>query len=265
MRKRYRLDNLLVERGFFQSRNRAQAAVMEGNVLVNNIKKTKPGSLVDEDAKIEIIGDQLPYVSRGGLKLEKAIQVFDISFKEKTVLDIGASTGGYTDCALQKGAKKVFAVDVGYGQLAWKLRNDPRVINMERVNARYLTPEDIGEKVDIVTLDVSFISLEKVVSACLPLVKEGGELVALIKPQFEAGKEKVGKKGVVKDPQVHIEVLEQVTRTLNDLGLRVLNLTFSPIRGPKGNIEYLAYGVKEPGNNECLDIPGVVEEAWSSL
>jgi len=265
MEKRFRLDNLLVERGLFESRNRAQAAVMEGTVLVNNIKTTKPGSLVAEDAKIEIIGERLPYVSRGGLKLEKAVQVFGISFKGKTVLDIGASTGGYTDCALQKGAEKVFAVDVGYGQLAWKLRNDPRVVNMERVNARYLTQEDIGEKVDIVTLDVSFISLGKIVGACLPLLKEGGEMVALVKPQFEAGKEKVGKKGVVRDPQVHIEVLEHMVGTLNDLGLRVLNSTFSPIRGPKGNIEYLVYGVKEPGDSESLDIPGVVEEAWSSL
>lgn len=262
--KEERLDVLLVNRGFFESRNRAQTAIMEGTVLVDNLKITKPGTSVFKDAEIRIIGEKLPYVSRGGLKLEKAAEDFGLSFENKTVLDMGASTGGFTDCALQRGAKKVFSVDVGYGQLAWKLRQDPRVISMDRKNARYLTFEDIGEKVDFVTVDVSFISLEKVVGAAYPLLKDQGELVALIKPQFEAGREHI-KKGVVKSPDVHMEVLNRITRMLNDSGYKVKDLTFSPIRGPKGNIEFLVYAVKNGGDPREINIPIVVEEAWQSF
>lgn len=265
-KKKVRLDNYLVDKGFFQSRNRAQAAIMEGTVLVNNLKVTKPGSQVEEDVDIRILGEELAFVSRGGLKLEKAITAFGISCAGKVVLDIGASTGGFTDCALQNGACKVYAVDVGYGQLAWKLRNDSRVVNMERVNARYLSPEDIPEKVDLITMDVSFIALEKVVSAVLPFLKDGGELVALIKPQFEAGRENVGKKGVVRSPQIHAEVLERVTGMLGASGLRVSDLTFSPVRGPQGNIEYLAYAIKDNGAASVkFDFSRLVEEAWASV
>ena len=264
-KKRERLDVFLVDKGFFQSRTRAQAAIMEGTVLVNNFKVTKPGSPVEEDAEIRILGEHLAYVSRGGLKLEKAVSIFGISFEDKTVLDIGASTGGFTDCALQKGAQKVYAVDVGYGQLAWKLRSDPRVVNMERMNARYLVQSDIGEQVDIITMDVSFISLEKLAGVSAALLKDGGEMVTLIKPQFEAGRDHVGKKGVVRSRSVHGKVLERVTAMLDASGLRVLGLTYSPIRGPQGNIEYLAYAVKGSGRRAALDIPGLVEEAWTSL
>lgn len=265
-KKAERLDIVLVERGFFETRNRAQTAIMAGTVMVNGLKVNKAGTPVSEDAEIRIIGEQLPYVSRGGLKLEKAIETFGLSFEKKIVLDIGASTGGFTDCALQKGARKVFSVDVGYGQLAWKLRQDPRVVNLERTNARYLTEADIGEKVDIITVDVSFIALGKVVAAACKLLKSGGELVALVKPQFEAGRENVGKKGVVKNPDVHVEVLKRVTETLNGLNFSVINLTFSPIRGPKGNIEYLVYAVKDCSiNHEPIDIPNLVAEAWQSV
>lgn len=263
-KKGERLDILLVNKGFFESRARAQAAIMEGNILVNHERVTKAGTAVSPDAEIRILGQQLPYVSRGGLKLEKATEEFGLTFENKTVLDVGASTGGFTDCALQRGAKKVFAVDVGYGQLAWKLRQDPRVINLERTNARYLTYEDIGESVDLIIIDVSFISLEKVVGAALPLLKDGGEVVALIKPQFEAGREQVGK-GVVRNPQVHIQVLNRVTDMLMSAELAVKALTFSPIRGPKGNIEYLVYACKGKGVAAEVDVQGVVEKAWRAL
>ena len=263
-KKGERIDTVLVNRGFFESRTRAQTAIMEGTVLVNELKITKPGTPVPPDAEIRIIGDQLPYVSRGGLKLEKAAEAFGLSFAGKTVLDIGASTGGFTDCALQKGAIKVFSVDVGYGQLAWKLRQDPQVVNLERKNARYLTLEDIGEQVDLVTFDVSFIALEKVVGAAYSLLKDGGELVALIKPQFEAGRENV-KKGVVRSPEIHIEVLNRVTAMLKGLGFRVLALTFSPIRGPKGNIEYLVYAIKSNQEGEALEVSALVNAAWQTI
>lgn len=263
-KKGERLDIVLVNRGVFESRARAQAAIMEGNILVNGTRITKAGTAVSPDSEIQILGQKMPYVSRGGLKLEKAAEDFGLTFENKTVLDIGASTGGFTDCALQRGAKKVFSVDVGYGQLAWKLRQDPRVINLERTNARYLTYEDIGEAVDLIIIDVSFISLEKVVGAVLPLLKDEGEVVALIKPQFEAGREQVGK-GVVRNPQVHIEVLTRVTDTLKSAGLAVKALTFSPIRGPKGNIEYLIYACKSKGVSAEVDVQGVVEEAWGTL
>lgn len=264
-KKGERLDTVLVNRGFFESKTRAQTAIMEGKVLVDDVKITKPGTSVSQGAEIRLIGEQLPYVSRGGLKLEKALDYFGLDFENKTVLDVGASTGGFTDCALQNGAKKVFAVDVGYGQLAWKLRQDSRVVNIERKNARYLVFEDIGEEVDFVIIDVSFISLEKVIGAISPLLKEGGELVALIKPQFEAGREQVGK-GVVKSPEVHLQVLNSVTAMLAASGFRVLDLTFSPVKGPKGNIEYLVYALKGGAEQSAsVDSSSVVDGAWQSL
>lgn len=264
-KKGERLDTVLVNKGFFESKTRAQTAIMEGKVLVDNVKITKPGTSVSQSVEIRLIGEQLPYVSRGGLKLEKALDCFHLDFKNKTVLDVGASTGGFTDCALQNGAKKVFAVDVGYGQLAWKLRQDPRVVNIERKNARYLTFEDIGEKIDFIIIDVSFISLEKVISVIFPLLKEGGKLVALIKPQFEAGREQV-EKGVIKSPGVHLQVLNNVIAMLSASGFRVLDLTFSPVKGPKGNIEYLVYALKgETAQLAEVDASFVVDSAWQSL
>jgi len=260
-----RLDLILVEKGYFDSRSRARAAIMEGKVLVNGLKVDKPGTRFPGSVKIQIIGEDLPYVSRGGLKLEKAIKEFKISFANKVVLDIGASTGGFTDCALQNGALKVFAVDVGYGQLAWKLRKDPRVINIERTNARYLTLEDTGEKVHIVTIDVSFISLEKILPVAYNLLFDGGELVALIKPQFEAGRESVGKKGVVKDPGVHISVIKRVVGRAEIIGYCIKGLTYSPIKGPEGNIEYLTYMKKESEESSALEVERVIKEAWENL
>lgn len=263
-KKGERLDILLVEKGFFESRSRAQAAIMEGKILVNDEKVTKAGTSVPKEAEIRILGEQLPYVSRGGLKLEKAVEEFGLTFVNKIVLDLGASTGGFTDCALQKGAVKVYAVDVGYGQLAWKLRQDPKVINLERTNARYLTLEDIGELADIIIIDVSFISLEKVLGAALPLLQDDGEVVALIKPQFEAGRDQVGK-GIVRNPQVHIQVLNQIYDMLKSLGLAVKAFSFSPIRGPKGNIEYLVYAEKSNDVSAQVDVERVVAEAWETL
>lgn len=234
-----RLDSLLVRRGFSQSRERAKAIIMAGQVLANGVKVDKAGALVDSLAEIKLLGNDIPYVSRGGLKLEKAIDSFGISMEGKISADIGASTGGFTDCMLKGGAAKVFAVDVGYGQLAWSLRQDPRVVSMERTNARYLTPDDVGELLDFASIDVSFISLDKILPAVKELLKENGEIVALIKPQFEAGKDKVGKKGVVRDPAVHEQVIFNVLDKAKQIGLFPSKLTFSPVKGPEGNIEYL--------------------------
>ncbi|WP_366922456.1 TlyA family RNA methyltransferase [Metallumcola ferriviriculae] len=243
-----RLDLLLVDRGFFPSREKAKANIMAGQVLVDEQKVDKAGTKVHDSAAIRIIGEAIPYVSRGGLKLAGAMEAFQLKLEGKVVLDIGASTGGFTDCALQYGAVKVFAVDVGYGQLAWKLRQDPRVICLERTNARYLNIEQLGEKVGLVTIDVAFISLEKILPALPFLLKEEGQVVALIKPQFEAGKEKVGKKGVVRDPDVHREVIENILECARELDFHVLGLKHSPIRGPEGNIEYLLFlGVSANG------------------
>ena len=233
--KKERLDALLTARGLFESRARAQAAIMAGQVLVNEQKIDKPGTQVPEDAAIRLLGEKLKYVSRGGLKLEKALQIFPISVKGKIVADIGASTGGFSDCALQNGAVRVYAVDVGYGQLAWKLRNDERVVNMERTNVRYLEADSLGEQVDAATIDVAFISLDKV------LLKPTGFVIALIKPQFEAGKENVGKKGVVRDPKVHAGVIKKVVAFAKTEGFGIAGLDFSPIKGPEGNIEYLLH------------------------
>lgn len=236
-----RLDIYLVENGIVSRRDLAKSLIMEGKVYVNNQKADKAGEQVSEKDKVELRGETLRYVSRGGLKLEKAMNSFRIKLKDASAMDIGASTGGFTDCMLQNGARKVYAVDVGYGQLAWKLRTDERVVNMERTNIRYVTPEDIGEELDFASIDVAFISLKLVLPVAQKLLKENGEIVALIKPQFEAGREKVGKKGVVRDPQIHCEVIKEVTAFTQECGFEILGLDFSPIKGPEGNIEYLMY------------------------
>ncbi|MDD2497470.1 MAG: TlyA family RNA methyltransferase [Desulfitobacteriaceae bacterium] len=252
---------LLVEKGFFPSREKARAAIMAGHIIVDGLKVDKAGTGVDRNADIKITGDTLKYVSRGGLKLEKAVEYFHLDLAGKTVLDIGASTGGFTDCALQNGAVKVFAVDVGYGQLDWKLRQDERVVVLERVNARYLTNSQIPEPVDIVTIDVSFISLEKIFVGLRQFLKEKGMIISLIKPQFEAGRDKVGKKGVVRDPSTHREVISRVISAANDLGLFCHGLTFSPVTGPEGNIEYLACFMTTPSNIQ-IEADFVVREAF---
>ena len=249
-----RLDQYLVQHGLIQSRERAKAMIMSGVVFVNEQKVDKAGEMIKEDAKVEVRGHDIGYVSRGGLKLEKAMETFPIDLTGKTMMDIGASTGGFTDCALQRGAAKVFAVDVGYGQLAWKLRTDDRVVNMERTNIRNVTVADIGEPVDFISIDVSFISLLKIMPAVEPLLKAGGTMVTLIKPQFEAGREHVGKGGIVRDIQVHRDVIRHVTDGIADCGLSPLGLTFSPIKGADGNIEYLLYSRKDdPCHNDITD------------
>ncbi|GAA3651383.1 TlyA family RNA methyltransferase [Asaccharospora irregularis] len=236
-----RIDLLLVERGFFDSREKAKKAIMAGLVFVENQRCDKAGSEVKEEAKIEVKGNPIPYVSRGGLKLEKAMKNFDITLKDKVCMDIGASTGGFTDCMLQNGATKVFSIDVGYGQLAWKLRQDERVICMERTNIRHVTIEQIKEFADFASIDVSFISLKLVLPKAKQLVRKDGHIVALIKPQFEAGREKVGKKGVVREKSTHIEVIKMVSEFAVENEFEILGLDFSPIKGPEGNIEYLIY------------------------
>lgn len=240
-----RLDLYLVEEGLCPSREMAKSLIMAGKVFVNNQRSDKAGDQIGEKDKVEVRGETLKYVSRGGLKLEKAMASFPISLEGKICMDIGASTGGFTDCMLQNGAAKVFAVDVGYGQLAWKLRCDERVVNMERTNIRYVTEEQIETKLDFVSIDVAFISLKLVLPVAYELMKDGAEMVALIKPQFEAGRENVGKKGVVRDINVHKEVVKTVTQFTQDMGFKVKGLDFSPIRGPEGNIEYLMYVSKE--------------------
>ena len=240
-----RLDILLVKRNLAPSREKAKAMIMEGNVFVNNQREDKAGSSFDENVPIEIHGNTLKYVSRGGLKLEKAMNEFDLTLEGDICMDIGASTGGFTDCMLQNGATKVYSVDVGYGQFAWKLRQDPRVVCMEKTNIRYVTPEDIDDVLDFASVDVSFISLTKILEPARNLLRDGGQMVCLIKPQFEAGREKVGKKGVVRDPAVHREVIAKVMDFAALLHFSVLGLTWSPIKGPEGNIEYLIFIQKE--------------------
>ena len=249
MNKKNRLDIVLAKRNLFDSREKAKRAVMAGVVFVNNIKIDKPGTLIPVDAEIEIKGNPIPYVSRGGLKLEKALKEFDIILHNKTALDIGASTGGFTDCMLQNGARKVFAIDVGYGQLAWSLRQDPRVIPMDRTNIRYVKKSDIGEEVDFASIDVSFISLTLVLPVVKNLIKPSGEIVCLIKPQFEAGRGQVGKKGIIKDEKVHKEVLQKILSFALQAGFEVRGLTFSPIKGPEGNIEYLTYLINKKSDS----------------
>ena len=245
-----RLDVLLVNKGLCESRQKAKAIIMSGNVYVENQKEDKAGSMFDVNANIEVRGHVLPYVSRGGLKLEKAINNYNLDLKDKICMDVGASTGGFTDCMLQNGAIKVYSVDVGHGQLAWKLRNDERVVCMEKTNIRYVTNEDIPDLIDFTSIDVSFISLTLVLPVVKMLLNIGGEVVALIKPQFEAGREKVGKKGVVRDPEVHFEVIEKVVNFSNELGFKLLDIEFSPIKGPEGNIEYLIHLKKESNEEE---------------
>jgi len=251
-----RLDVLLVKQGLAESREKAKAVIMSGNVFVDGQREDKAGTTFDEQkVKIEVKGQSLKYVSRGGLKLEKAMAQFGVTLENKVCMDIGASTGGFTDCMLQNGAVKVYSVDVGHGQLAWKLRNDERVVCMEKTNFRYLTREDIADDLDFASVDVSFISLTKILIPARKLLKDYGQMVCLIKPQFEAGKEKVGKKGVVREPEIHTEVIEKVIDYADSLGFNVLNLEFSPIKGPEGNIEYLVYIEKNPDRvTETIEI-----------
>lgn len=262
-----RLDILLVERKLAPSREKAKTMIMEGNVFVDHQREDKAGSLFSTDCQIEIHGNTLKYVSRGGLKLEKAMTQFGISLQDKICMDIGASTGGFTDCMLQNGAKKVYAVDVGYGQFAWKLRCDERVVCMEKTNIRYVTPADIEDALDFASADVSFISLTKVLNPAKALLKDGGEMICLIKPQFEAGREKVGKKGVVRDQAVHKEVITKVAEYARELGFSVRNLDFSPIKGPEGNIEYLIHikNDKEGSMAETVSIENTVKKAHAAL
>lgn len=262
-----RLDVLLINRRLAPSREKAKTMIMEGNVFVNNNREDKAGSTFPDDCQIEIHGNTLKYVSRGGLKLEKAMTHFGIRLEGKVCMDIGASTGGFTDCMLQNGASKVYSVDVGYGQFAWKLRQDPRVVCMEKTNIRYVTPEDIADKLDFASVDVSFISLTKVLEPAYALLKEHGQMVCLIKPQFEAGREKVGKKGVVRDKAVHEEVIEKVIAFALETGFSVHNLEYSPIKGPEGNIEYLVYIEKDEAASKdvVVDVHAVVEAAHGEL
>lgn len=263
-----RLDVLLVKRNLAASREKAKAIIMSGNVYVEGQKEDKPGTTFPEESRIEVRGSTLPYVSRGGLKLEKALKNFDVSVDGKVCTDVGSSTGGFTDCMLQNGAVKVFAIDVGRGQLDWKLRQDERVVCMEKTNIRYVTPEDIGEPVDFSSIDVSFISLTKVLMPIRNYLTEAGEIVALIKPQFEAGREKVGKKGVVREKSTHLEVIHMVTDYAISIGFDVLELEFSPIRGPEGNIEYLVHLKKCDGEGKISDavqIEGTVDAAFETL
>lgn len=245
-----RLDVLLVKLGYAESREKAKAIIMSGNVFINNQREDKAGSLFClEKSTIEIKGNTLKYVSRGGLKLEKAMETFGIVLEDKICMDIGASTGGFTDCMLQNGAKKVFSIDVGHGQLAWKLRQDERVVCMEKTNFRYVTKEDIKEEIDFASVDVSFISLTKILLPAKNLLNELGKMVCLIKPQFEAGKENVGKKGVVRDPEIHKEVIEKIMLYAMSIGFSINGLDYSPIKGPEGNIEYLLF--LENRKEEC--------------
>ena len=265
MSNKTRLDVLLVERGLQESRQKAQATIMSGLVFVKGQRVDKPGTAVPNDAEIEVRGNALKYVSRGGLKLEKAMASFPIDLRDAVCGDIGASTGGFTDCMLQNGARKVYAVDVGYGQLAWSLRSDERVVCMERTNARYLTHEQIPEELDFASVDVSFISLKLILPPLCGLLRQGGHVACLVKPQFEAGKEKVGKKGVVRDPAVHLEVLEHFLEHAKESGFTVLGLTYSPIRGPEGNIEYLGYLEKGAWQERAFDLKALVAESHETL
>ena len=264
-----RLDVYLTEQGLAETRQKAQAYIMAGDVYINGQKADKAGDTVKEGDAVELRGAKLPYVSRGGLKLEKAMAVFPISLKDKICMDVGASTGGFTDCMLQNGAQKVYAVDVGYGQLAWKLRSDERVVNLERQNIRYLTGEQVPDELDFVSVDVSFISLSHVLPVIWRFLAPGGRAVCLIKPQFEAGREKVGKKGVVREKSVHLEVIEMVIAYAVSIGFEVLNLEYSPIKGPEGNIEYLLYLKNHPEGELIPDVPvapkDIVEAAHQEL
>jgi len=265
MKIKKRLDVLLVENGFAETRTKAQAVIMSGLVYVDGQKADKPGISYEETAQIEVRTGGCPYVSRGGLKLEKALRDFGVDPTGYVCSDSGASTGGFTDCLLQQGASKVFAIDVGYGQLDWKIRSDPRVVVMERTNVRYVTPEDIGEPLDLSVIDVSFISLRIVLPVIKTFLKPTGQVVCLIKPQFEAGKEKVGKKGVVRDPAIHQEVLDNFVALTKEIGFTILGLTFSPVKGPEGNIEFLAHLTVENKTGLEPDTASVVADAHKTL
>ena len=265
MKIKKRLDVLLTERMYAPTRAKAQAIIMSGNVYVDGQKADKPGTSFEETVEIEVRGAVCPYVSRGGLKLEKALRDFGVKPVDYVCSDSGASTGGFTDCLLQQGAKKVFAIDVGYGQLDWKIRSDPRVVVMERTNIRYVTPEQLGEPLDLSVIDVSFISLKIVLPAIKALLKPTGQVLCLIKPQFEAGKEKVGKKGVVRDPATHQEVLEDFVALAYEQGFRILGLTFSPVKGPEGNIEFLGHLSLDQVEGIRPDTAQVVAQAHSTL
>lgn len=269
-KKKERLDVLLVKRGFAESREKAKAIIMTGNVFVKEQREDKAGSTFDENVEIEVKGTPMKYVSRGGYKLEKAMELWQVPLADRVCMDVGSSTGGFTDCMLQNGGVKVYSIDVGYGQLDWKLRNDPRVVCMEKTNIRYVVPEDIQEKPAFSSIDVSFISLTKVLGPVRNLLTEDGEIVCLIKPQFEAGREKVGKKGVVRDPAVHEEVIEKVRNFAMSISLEPCHLSFSPIKGPEGNIEYLLHLKKRPEGTEVPDsltvkVEDVVAQAHGAL
>jgi len=265
MKVKKRLDVLLTEQGYADSRSKAQAIIMSGLVYVDGQKADKPGVSYEEHVSVEVRGVTCPYVSRGGLKLEKALRDFGVDPTGFVCSDSGASTGGFTDCLLQQGAKKVFAIDVGYGQLDWKIRSDPRVVVMERTNIRYVTPEQLGEPLDLSVIDVSFISLKIVLPAIKQLLKSTGQVLCLIKPQFEAGKEKVGKKGVVREKATHKEVLDNFVALADDLGMQILGLTFSPVKGPEGNIEFLGHLTLGDVEGIRPDTALVVEQAHETL
>ncbi len=262
-----RLDILLTEKNFFDSRARAKSMIMAGKILVNGQKIDKAGTLINVDSEIRVLGEEMPFVSRGGLKLQKALDVFKINLVGKIAADVGASTGGFTDCMLQRGAKMVYAIDVGYGQLAWKLRNNIQVVNMERTNIRNVTQRDFYYGLpEFISIDVAFISLEKVLPVVFDTLKDSGEVVALIKPQFEAGREHVGKKGVVRDKKIHAAVIEKILNFAAGVGFKICGLEFSPVKGPEGNIEYLVYLTKNfPAENFTGEISVVVEAAHAEL
>ena len=264
-----RLDVLLVKRNLAESREKAKAIIMSGIVYVDGQKEDKAGTMFEDTVSVEVRGHTLAYVSRGGLKLEKAMTHFGVTLNGKICMDVGASTGGFTDCMLQNGAVKVYSVDVGHGQLAWKLRNDERVVCMEKTNIRYVTPEDIPDRIQFASIDVSFISLTKVLGPVKELLTEDGQIVCLIKPQFEAGREKVGKKGVVREKSTHLEVIESVIAFAKSIGFGIRNLEFSPIKGPEGNIEYLLYLQNDPEladeKGVEIDPKAIVEEAHNTL
>lgn len=265
MKIKKRLDVILTEAGYADSRSKAQAIIMSGNVYVNGQKADKPGVSYEETVELEVRGAVCPYVSRGGLKLEKALRDFGVKPVDYVCSDSGASTGGFTDCLLQQGARKVFAIDVGYGQLDWKIRSDERVVVMERTNIRYVTPEQLGEPLDLSVIDVSFISLKIVLPTIKTLLKPTGQVLCLIKPQFEAGKEKVGKKGVVRDAATHKEVLDNFVTLSGELEFKILGLTFSPVKGPEGNIEFLAHLSLDDVTGICPDTAAVVQQAHATL
>ena len=267
MSEKTRLDVAVFERGYAETREKAKAMIMAGSVYLNGQKALKGGVAVRDTDVIEVRGSVNPYVSRGGLKLAKAVKSFGLSLENCICMDIGASTGGFTDCMLENGAAKVYAIDVGYGQLAWKLRTDERVINLERTNFRYVTDEQVSDKIDFASVDVSFISLTKVLIPARELLRQGGQMVCLIKPQFEAGREKVGKKGVVRDKKVHEDVIERIITFALENGFSVLNLEYSPIKGPEGNIEYLVHIEKtdNPQKEESVDFHEIVEAAHGQL